>query len=204
MPTPATCWTCRLRRKKCDRAVPTCKACATLKITCHCSESRPDWMDGGEKQSDMAQRVRAEIRQGAEARRERQYIQVMTLHDKPLNAESNSSLPLDVNDQTVRKKFESALDPFADMGNQTHFTMMYLDHVFPFLFPFCQPSILEGGRAWLLAMLRHNEALYHSAMSLSSYFLPLSFPSHLACLMTVASRPCGTHWNGTWTRRSGS
>lgn len=147
-------------------------------------------MDGSEKQSDMAQRVRAEIRQGAEARRERQYVQVMTLHDKPLNAERNSSLPLGANHQTVRNKFESVLDPFTDTGNQTHFTMMYLDHVFPFLFPFCQPSILEGGRAWLLAMLRHNEALYHSAMSLSSYFftLILSKPPgipHDSCEQTV-------------------
>lgn len=138
-------------------------------------------MDGGEKQSSMAQRVRAAVRQGAEAHRDRQYIQVMSLHDQSPGAERTSSVPVPVSvpvpaaasAHTVRKKFESALDPFTETANQTHFTMMYLDHVFPFLFPFCHPSILEGGRAWLLAMLGHNEALYHSAMSLSSYFFTL-------------------------------
>jgi len=159
-------------------------------------------MDGGKKQSSMAQRVRAAVRQGAEAHRDRQYIQVMSLHDQSPGAERTSSVPVPVpvpvpvlvpvaaSAHTVRKKFESALDPFTETGNQTHFTMMYLDHVFPFLFPFCQPSILEGGRAWLLAMLGHNEALYHSAMSLSSYFftLILSKPpgiSHDSCEQTV-------------------
>ncbi|KAK6088023.1 transcriptional regulatory protein ume6 [Seiridium cupressi] len=33
----------------------------------------------------------------------------------------------------------------------------YLDHVFPLLFPFYQPQILEGGRTWLLSAIAKNE-----------------------------------------------
>lgn len=51
--------------------------------------------------------------------------------------------------------------------------IIFLDHVFPFLFPFYHPSIFEGGRCWLLATLKSNRPLFHSAMSLSSYFFAL-------------------------------
>lgn len=53
--------------------------------------------------------------------------------------------------------------------------MIYLDYVFPFLFPFYRPSLLETGRQWLLGMLCQNEVSFHTAASLSSYFFSL-FP----------------------------
>lgn len=42
------CWTCRLRRKKCDETHPTCLLCDSLVIPCYGYGPRPDWMDGGE------------------------------------------------------------------------------------------------------------------------------------------------------------
>lgn len=48
--------------------------------------------------------------------------------------------------------------------------MIYLDHVFPFLFPFYRPSLLETGRHWLLSLLCQNDVSFHTAASLSSYF----------------------------------
>lgn len=51
--------------------------------------------------------------------------------------------------------------------------MIYLDYVFPFLFPFYRPSLLETGRQWLLGMLCQNEVSFHTAASLSSYFFSL-------------------------------
>ncbi|OAL37962.1 hypothetical protein AYO20_02795 [Fonsecaea nubica] len=60
------CWTCRLRRKKCDEHHPVCEACATLRITCHYSEEKPTWMDRGAGQQEMARRIKRQIReQGA-------------------------------------------------------------------------------------------------------------------------------------------
>ncbi|KAH7363507.1 fungal-specific transcription factor domain-containing protein [Plectosphaerella cucumerina] len=54
--------------------------------------------------------------------------------------------------------------------NEMNTVMIYFDHVFPFLFPFYRPSLLEGGRGWLLSLLRANKAVYHTGLSLSSYF----------------------------------
>jgi hypothetical protein len=48
--------------------------------------------------------------------------------------------------------------------------MIYLDHVFPFLFPYYRPSLLETGRHWVLSRLCQNEASFYTAASLSSYF----------------------------------
>ncbi|KAK3691618.1 hypothetical protein LTR37_018535 [Vermiconidia calcicola] len=51
--------------------------------------------------------------------------------------------------------------------------MIYLDYVFPFLFPFYQPSLIETGRQWLLGLLCQNEVSFHIAASLSAYFFSL-------------------------------
>lgn len=51
--------------------------------------------------------------------------------------------------------------------------MIYLDHVFPFLFPFYQPSLVETGRQWVLGLLCQNGVSFHIAASLSAYFFSL-------------------------------
>jgi C6 transcription factor Pro1 len=68
------CWTCRLRRKKCDEARPRCAACAALEISCLYSDEKPDWMDGAERQASKAEEVKAEVKKKAAWRRERKYL----------------------------------------------------------------------------------------------------------------------------------
>lgn len=246
---PPSCWTCRVRRKKCDRTKPRCHACAALEITCHYSEARPDWMDGGELQNDMAKHIKAEVRQGAEARRERQYIQVLTLHEDRMRLDEpeerprppppstqhhhqsmspgsddyardrddksegsmpdalflhgpstpNTSPPSSNNGRSPPVCPDCVADGYVGLplpaaheftvwnllgidndrdrsvavDVETDFTITFLDYVFPFIFPFYQPSVMEGGRSWLLAMLRNNTAFFHSGMSLSAYFFTL-------------------------------
>jgi hypothetical protein len=52
------CWTCRLRRKKCDERHPSCVTCDSLAITCYGYGSKPDWMDGGEREKAMATSIK--------------------------------------------------------------------------------------------------------------------------------------------------
>ncbi|WYZ44495.1 hypothetical protein EsH8_VII_000931 [Colletotrichum jinshuiense] len=231
------CWTCRLRRKKCDEARPVCEGCAQLEITCHYSETKPDWMDGGERQKEMADHLKKQVKIQANNRRERKYLQGLDVegrddsdddHVPPVPALSaddgssskatDSNSPSTVNDtpgdssspgfhmDSVKSSIheiapgsspnqirhqtpeavvhsrpspappaaKTAFDfntppPFADDSNLS-FIMIYLDYVFPFLFPFYKPALLEGGRGWLLNVLNHNKALYHTALGLSSHF----------------------------------
>lgn len=48
--------------------------------------------------------------------------------------------------------------------------MSYFDYAFPVLFPFYKPSILEGGRAWLLTLALKHTAAYHNVVGLAAYF----------------------------------
>ena len=52
------CWTCRLRRKKCDERHPTCITCDSLEITCYGYGTKPDFMDGGDKEREVKSRIR--------------------------------------------------------------------------------------------------------------------------------------------------
>ncbi|KAI3322971.1 fungal-specific transcription factor domain-containing protein [Xylariaceae sp. AK1471] len=57
------CWTCRLRRKKCDEHHPVCDTCDALNITCYYDQEKPDWMDGGVRQEEMAEKLKREVKE---------------------------------------------------------------------------------------------------------------------------------------------
>ncbi|KAF2193430.1 hypothetical protein K469DRAFT_745046 [Zopfia rhizophila CBS 207.26] len=65
------CWTCRLRRKRCDEGQPKCGGCNALEITCHYSIHKPEKKDGGTKQRKVAKRIKTQVKQSADYRRER-------------------------------------------------------------------------------------------------------------------------------------
>ncbi|OBT67210.1 hypothetical protein VE03_02777 [Pseudogymnoascus sp. 23342-1-I1] len=47
--------------------------------------------------------------------------------------------------------------------------MHYLDHVFPLQFPVYRPTVVAGGRGWLLSILTTTKPLYYAAISLAAY-----------------------------------
>lgn len=61
MPSPKearkSCWTCRLRHKKCDERLPSCTTCERLGIFCYRSDEKPNFMDGGEKQKRKSNEI---------------------------------------------------------------------------------------------------------------------------------------------------
>ncbi|KAK4063740.1 transcriptional regulator family: Fungal Specific TF [Trichoderma harzianum] len=63
------CWTCRLRRKKCDEAKPMCEICTSLALTCHGYGSRPIWMDGQSKEREMSALIRDMVKTAANQKR---------------------------------------------------------------------------------------------------------------------------------------
>lgn len=56
------CWTCRLRRKKCDESKPSCHRCEKLSISCDGYGARPSWMDGNCQEKLRAQQTKRAIR----------------------------------------------------------------------------------------------------------------------------------------------
>lgn len=237
------CRTCRLRRKKCDEARPRCAACGALEISCLYSDEKPEWMDGGERQAEKADEVKAEVKKKAAWRRERKYLTgiepgieelsmadavselTFTSHhddssrvapagpdkvassassswDSPQNSSSDATSNNTPPSSTSEPGALSAVDGMYIQGQhfapptttpaissttsassvaynslderELTFLTMYLDYVFPFLFPFYRPPLLQSGRGWLLILLMRKRTLLHSALSLATYFFAVA------------------------------
>ena len=206
------CWTCRLRRKKCDERQPVCEICATLHIACHYGEAKPEWMDGGAKQNEMAEQLKREVKENAHLRRGQRATDFST--NRFLSAPAatgtlpvpNQNLPKCVaypvcavsrasHAQIGEKEtaaeisniFPSPRIDTSFLTNNTHESLedkfgscdayiltFYLDHLLPFQFPFYRPSVLEGGKSWILEMLIKSPVIRKTACCQSSYFFSLA------------------------------
>ncbi|KAI3334093.1 fungal-specific transcription factor domain-containing protein [Ustulina deusta] len=231
------CWTCRLRRKKCDEARPVCAACDGLEIDCHYSDAKPEWMDGGAREKQMADELKVMVKQKANERRERKWGQLPTMTDfspstqaqqhqdsqssdrlmsdagdptasddesgpssrtisdpspsqaGTSNNTSSGSSPLPPPQNTARlsEHIKPAVHSFAENKSEieVNYTMIYLDYVVPFLFPFYRPCLLESSRGWMLVLLMKNRALFHTALSLANWLFAVILESmdgqHAAC-----------------------
>lgn len=177
MRTSSGCWTCRLRRKKCDQNHPICHACAALHITCHNDlTNKPAWMDGGARQKDMAKQLAREVKERSgrfgldevtTANKSTELTQEPAGH---LNKSMSNSreMPENIHHDTMRL-FAQESDLFLKRGlDHAHHKVdddracgrpdaslisFFLDNLLPFLYPFYRPSLTQGGRAWILEMM---------------------------------------------------
>ncbi|KAH8803615.1 hypothetical protein F5884DRAFT_806008, partial [Xylogone sp. PMI_703] len=78
------CWTCRLRKRKCDEKKPACSQCASLGLHCHGHGAKPAWMDGGSKQKSQLERVKQQVAHATRRRR------IDRIHER---YEASSTLP---------------------------------------------------------------------------------------------------------------
>ncbi|KAI0533675.1 fungal-specific transcription factor domain-containing protein [Xylaria digitata] len=221
------CWTCRLRRKKCDEARPVCKACDGLEINCHYSDAKPEWMDGGPREKQMADELKVMVKQKANERRERKWgqlppaadtspsaqVQGQQLPDRLMSDDARGPTPSDDGSgdgnpssttisetspsQTETRNTSSGPSPPPPQNSswgghieaaeyswpeskselEVTYTMVYLDYVVPFLFPFYRPNLLESSRGWMLVLLMKNRTLFHTALSLASWLYAVIFDS---------------------------
>ncbi|KAL6895099.1 fungal-specific transcription factor domain-containing protein [Trichoderma evansii] len=192
------CWTCRLRRKRCDRTQPVCKSCASLSISCCYSQERPEWMDGGEKQLAKTQAIKAQVKQGATARRggSEAAIRVFSLHTSQ-QAERSPTVAPELSPasspgppQRSGSSSATTTDESAVEETENFLTTLYLDTVFPLLFPQYEPTTLSGGRSWISALLKTNKAVFHSALGTSAYYFALMLAKDATHTLRT---PCEQH-----------
>lgn len=69
------CWTCKIRKKRCDNGGPKCLTCKALGITCWQGRTKPKWMDGGHNQREMARMLTLQVKKSAIRRRGQQKIE---------------------------------------------------------------------------------------------------------------------------------
>jgi hypothetical protein len=242
------CWTCRIRKKKCDEKIPECSACLSLSIHCYAFDQKPEWVDGGERERLGALRIKNDVKESMNQRaalhaslrrqnrrknrgEEREESQlsspaentspVLSTSENGLSTDQIPGLTPDTSSQFRKSPqtftttpfftasrsraegisipgssaihdlaslnlpqfsghvYEDKEDEEAEEGRATpprvladhreRLLMHFLDHVFPIEFPFYNPSIVDGGRGWLLSLLIRTSPLYHAALSVSAY-----------------------------------
>ncbi|KAL2842751.1 fungal-specific transcription factor domain-containing protein [Aspergillus pseudoustus] len=187
------CWTCRLRRKKCDERRPVCVTCATLYITCHYDHEKPRWMDGGARQKQMAEQIKAEVKESASRRRWARVVHptsppsdTVTIASGPIESPeplSGSLAPLTclpatpptngevAKYQTDRSGLSHDTSDNMSLSGSDHLLFtFYLEHLLPFLFPFYRPPILQGGRAWIMELMLNSPVMRRATLCQSSFF----------------------------------
>lgn len=104
------------------------------------------------------------------------------------SAYHSSPLPPSTKASTLR----SSKDPDMDR----YMIMLFLDHIFPLLYPFYRPHMLVGGRGWVLHLIDECSALFHTTMCLSSYFFSSLVSSGGAVPAGSGEATCrGAAWN---------
>ncbi|KAH8820167.1 hypothetical protein F5884DRAFT_865824 [Xylogone sp. PMI_703] len=84
------CWTCRVRKRKCDERRPICSECSNLAIECHGQGERPEWMDRGAKQKAQAEKIKQRIR---ELKRQKHVNQINSQRDSTMNSARRNTEP---------------------------------------------------------------------------------------------------------------
>ncbi|PVH93055.1 hypothetical protein DM02DRAFT_619550 [Periconia macrospinosa] len=198
------CWTCKLRRKKCDERRPACGICDHLGIACTYGP-KPTWMHSRRQQRHMAEKLKQHVKQRAAHRRESantsthhaaihgfNVIPDMVSNDLwsfgRMNDATSASQTATLDDD-LSASHGSAPSPLLSNGHErggcltgletssaleTDFIMKYFDFAFPTFFPFYRPGVFETGRSWLLLLLGKSKIAYHSTVSFSYYFFTMA------------------------------
>ena len=63
------CWTCRVRKKKCDGSPDRCQTCCRLGIVCDGYGAKPSWLDGGDRERQRRVELKSLVKKNSWNRR---------------------------------------------------------------------------------------------------------------------------------------
>ncbi|KAH8812836.1 fungal-specific transcription factor domain-containing protein, partial [Xylogone sp. PMI_703] len=196
------CWTCRLRRKKCDETRPVCTTCISLELECHGYGPRPEWMDRGVLQREQAFKVKRILSQTISNRRKRRvhhksYISNQDIHGyQEFYKSTPRTYPL-----SSAKTFGHISPGLAPGGEPNIFGqeedvlfMHYLDEVFFIQYPYYH-AFNNQGRGWLYSLLRCVKSAYYATLALSEHHRYLTLQSNNRAVTTPHPRDNAIYYN---------
>jgi hypothetical protein len=171
------CWTCRLRRKKCDGGHPGCSKCEALKITCYGYGSKPEWIDGGSKEREKAQEIRGMVKITWDSLRRPRALLARQRRQTPIEPKLTERSYVPSKEGYLENRPEHE-EPSLYWGGDPEMQLSLFDHyvneVFPIHVPFYNPPTSdESGTFWLRSFLKNNRTLYTAALSISAYHIYL-------------------------------
>ncbi|KAM3065803.1 hypothetical protein ACMFMG_009973 [Clarireedia jacksonii] len=110
------CWTCRVRKRKCDEEIPICSACKSLELECYGYGQQPAWMDRGSRQKAQATKIKQMV---AEVRRKRRRGNVSSTDSHCRNSSHDFSLASVVTPTTPESSIwdNRSFSPFLSPGS---------------------------------------------------------------------------------------
>ncbi|KAF2103650.1 hypothetical protein NA57DRAFT_31077 [Rhizodiscina lignyota] len=142
-------------------------------------------MDGGVKQEEMADQLKREVKEKAHRRSEKFSVPLQEpsrdlaspISDL-LRATNVQSSPMSLDASALWLQNGPDIHSSQDAGkafgqSDAVLFVFYFDTLFPFLYPFYRPSLLQGGRAWILEMM-NRPVVRQAALCQSAYFFSLA------------------------------
>ncbi|KAI1169596.1 fungal-specific transcription factor domain-containing protein [Nemania sp. FL0916] len=173
--TKTGCYSCRIRRKKCDEAKPHCLACSSRGIDCLGYDAKPAWMAGlGSWQeileSEEAKAIRKSAGTAYKLRRSRQRRVI-----EKTSQETRDGLPSGEFDENPSMAMDTLWwdSNMASVNGSPTFNfrsvMHFLEVICPLQFGFSSlqyhPDYQD--HRWLINTLIEDEPLYHASRGLS-------------------------------------
>jgi len=142
-------------------------------------------MDGREKQQEMADQLKQDVKAKAHLRAEarvgssygstRKSLQSSTLPTtNPAIDLASTTLPATTASTTSCTLGKIDLVNLHFKQSDTVLMTFYIEHLMPLMFPFYRPSIMNGGRAWVLEMMLKSPVVRQSTLCQSSYFFNIA------------------------------
>jgi len=137
-------------------------------------------MDGSEKQQEMADQLKQEVKAKAHLRGE-----ARASFNHKGTRESLPSSTIQTAAQAVDSPSMTAPSTSCTLGkidlvnlefkqSDTVLMTFYIEHLMPLVFPFYCPSIMDGGRAWMLELMLKSPVVRQSTLCQSSYFFNIA------------------------------
>ncbi|KAF4627672.1 hypothetical protein G7Y89_g10480 [Cudoniella acicularis] len=184
-----------------------------LTLECSGYGQRPDWLDSGPREKEMAAKIRETVKE-VTSQKKRLAMQQRQIQTQPPEEEKALISPPPVEAQLLHPSTSVILDSsphendrrVEDLprlvdgpppgllpanaasyvaSHESVLLMHYLDKVFPQQFLFYESSLEEGGRGWLLTLLMNCKPLFHAACSLAAYHRQITY-----CLREGMAKPC--------------
>jgi hypothetical protein len=149
-------------------------------------------MDNGRGQKEKAEEVKREVKSAAARRRGVQSFDLLlepitinpTLDSRTCTISPHTpfgTAPTSSNGHVESwnnlNRWSASGSPSDNPGESEldrRFVMFYFDHFFPFLFPFYKPSLLEGGRTWIMEIAVNDQTMWNTTLCLGSYFVSVT------------------------------
>jgi len=108
------CWTCRVRKKKCDEHRPVCSKCLSLQLPCDGYGPRPEWMDDIVLQKVKASRLKRLVRR-THSKRPKQQISPAE-HSQIGSDKGQESLQENITSSSVAPSTSDDVPPLFEHG----------------------------------------------------------------------------------------